>query len=201
MADETQDSGVVPPSGTIGPDPTAEHGTILDDLAPYIAANGGIKNRVRSEGTGKFIKGQASMARDAEAFRLRSLGWTYQRISDHLGYGGQGNVYRALKNVMREHLAPAIDEYRSLMDAQLDELHAAALKVMDTKHLKVNNGEIVRVDGEPVEDDAPILQAIQTVMKVLERRAKLWGLDAPVKSEVGLHGVHYTVDGVDMDKV
>jgi hypothetical protein len=53
----------------------------------------------------------------------------------------------------------------------------------------------------PLEDDGPVLAAVQTMLKVHERRAKLWGLDSATKVDMGVHQVKYEVDGVDMDQV
>lgn len=186
-----------------GNDPARGDDSTSDATPPaqHLHRNGGVIGRPARLDSGRWVRGEASIARDAEALRLRSKGWTYRRISEHLGYGGEGNVHRAIKVRTHEMMAPALDEYRQVMDSQLDELHAAALEVLEATHLKVNNGEVVYANGEPIKDDSPVLAAVTTILKVLDRRAKLWGLDAPVKSEVGLHGVHYTVDGVDMDQV
>lgn len=47
--------------------------------------------------------------------------------------------------------------------------------------------------ARPLEDDAPVLAACQTLLKIAERRAKLLGLDAPVKKIVEVE----TGPGVD----
>ena len=49
----------------------------------------------------------------------------------------------------------------------------------------VQKGRVVRhADGRPLEDSGPRLQAIDRILKVMERRARLLGLDAPAKSDV-----------------
>jgi hypothetical protein len=39
-------------------------------------------------------------------------------------------------------------------------------------------------DGEPVLDDAPVLAAIDRLLRIQERRARLLGLDAPTRSRI-----------------
>jgi len=51
--------------------------------------------------------------------------------------------------------------------------------------------------GGLLEDDAPILAAADRILKVLERRAKLHGLDAPTKVQAQVASVRVTVDGAE----
>ena len=46
------------------------------------------------------------------------------------------------------------------------------------------SGKVVTLDGVPVEDDSPVMKAIDGLLKVADRRAKLLGLNAPTKHEV-----------------
>jgi hypothetical protein len=50
----------------------------------------------------------------------------------------------------------------------------------------VSNGRVVTLDGQPLQDDGPILQAVDRLnhiedrkLRIQERRAKYLGLDAP----------------------
>ena len=51
-------------------------------------------------------------------------------------------------------------------------------------HVAISNGRVVYQGENPVKDDGPALQAIDRLLKIQERRARLIGLDAPVKHEV-----------------
>lgn len=146
---------------------------------------------------GRWVKGQASIERDAEAFRLRSRGWTFQAISDELGYGGEGNVRRAIREATAARTAPAVDELRATMDEQLDNLWRAALGVLERKHLRFHQGVAINHDGEPVFDDTPVLNAVKVLLDVQERRARLWGTDVPVKQELEVTQVKFTIEGSD----
>jgi hypothetical protein len=108
------------------------------------------------------------------------------------------------------------EELRQLELMQLDELARAARAVLERKHLMVSHGKIVRLGqpfvnddgnaevddgrGEPLKDDAPVLAAIDRLLKIQERRAKLLGLDIPVKQLIGGNiAITHNFEGVDLD--
>jgi hypothetical protein len=91
--------------------------------------------------------------------------------------------------------------------AKLDALEQAAWQVLKARHVTVSQGRIVgRYTGrflrdedgdfirdgtgkpllevEEIEDDAPVLAAIDRLVKIAERRARLRGLDAPTRVDV-----------------
>jgi hypothetical protein len=69
--------------------------------------------------------------------------------------------------------------------AKLDALERECWRVLRTKHITIQQGKIVRDDdGNPVEDDAPVLQAVDRLERIAARRARLKGYDAPTKVEV-----------------
>ena len=59
-----------------------------------------------------------------------------------------------------------------------------AWDVLQRNHVVVSQGRVVELDGVPIPDDAPVLAAIDRLLKIQERRAKLLGLDAPTQSRV-----------------
>ena len=153
------------------------------------------------DGKGKWVRGKDSVARDAEAFNLRSNGWTLQEIADYLGYWGPSNVHKAIKKAMEKYERPAIEDLRLSMDKQLETLQRAAMNVLTARHLVFYQGAAVDLDGNRVEDDGPVLKAVETLLKIQERRAKLWGTDAPAKQAVEVTTVNYSIDGVDTEQV
>jgi hypothetical protein len=57
--------------------------------------------------------------------------------------------------------------------------------VLEAEHHVTQVGRLVRgPDGEPLRDHGPTLAAIDRLLKIMERRAKLVGLDAPVRARV-----------------
>jgi hypothetical protein len=103
------------------------------------------------------------------------------------------------RDLLREELArrvdPKIDAYRALHLERLEgelvrlgELEARAKQVLDRHHITVNNGRVIAIDGEPLQDDGPVLQAIDRLVRIEDARRKnnaeqrkLLGLDAPTK--------------------
>ncbi|MDV9194326.1 hypothetical protein [Streptomyces sp. Wh19] len=152
------------------------------------------------DGKGRFVRTLSTAEREAEAARLRSLGWTYQRIADELGWANKGDAHHAVQKVLRDTVQEAADDLRTLeverLRGELERLAAVEAEVwtvLKREHVTVSNGEIVRLDGAPLPDDGPVLQAVDRLIKIedarrrnSERRAKLLGLDAPVKQTIAL---------------
>lgn len=144
------------------------------------------------DGSGRFTRGVESAERDAEAFRLKSRGWTLQQISDELGYGGKGNVSRAIKQADADIVTPGVEIYRRMQLAAIDDALRVVFEVMDGEYLVVSNaGLIVKDDdGSKLHDPAPRLAAVRELRALLERQAKVTGSDAPAQRVVTLDDLH-----------
>jgi len=106
--------------------------------------------------------------RDA-CLRLRARGYTYKEIGEELGFTRQNahlHVKAALKE-LNEDIAEQAEEVRRVEDERLAMALKVAIKIME--------------DG--FEEDVQ-LKAIAQVVKLSDRRAKLWGLDAPKQHEI-----------------
>lgn len=141
-------------------------------------------NQDARDGRGKYVRTLTVAERDAEAARLRSQGWTYERIADHLGYTDKSNARRAIEKVLKSTVQEAGDELRKIERERLDRLAEAAWAVLERQHVTVSNGRIVSLNGEPLPDDGPVLQAIDRLLRISESRRKLEGLDAPSRVSV-----------------
>ncbi|MCX4707086.1 hypothetical protein [Streptomyces sp. NBC_01373] len=113
--------------------------------------------------------------------------------------GGKRIPASTARDLAREEharrLDPKVDEYRALQLAR----HEAALErlrnmeesvrtVMARKHITVNNGKVIYIGDEPVEDDTFVLQAVDRLNRIEEQRRKtgdsiasLLGLNMPIK--------------------
>jgi hypothetical protein len=131
--------------------------------------------------------------RDAQALELRADGASYRQIAERLGVSistAWTCVERGLDRTRRE---PA-DRLRVLEGERLDRLQDAAVQVLQARHVVVSGGKVVKgADGSPLVDHGPTLAAVRTLLAVQERRAKLFGLDAPVKVDAKL----LTIDELD----
>jgi hypothetical protein len=142
--------------------------------------------------------------RRTQLLKLRRQGIRYddERILS-LGYTDPGSARRDLHRALEQHRdeeAAEVSIYRQQENERLDDelcrledLEAAARTVLRNRHIMVNNGRVILHPDtdQPMEDDAPVLQAIDRLVKIEdarrrngERRAKLNGLEMPVKAEV-----------------
>lgn len=168
------------------------------------------------------LKTDEVTVRRTELLRLRRQGVRYddERV-EALGYSSPSaarkDITRALE-VHRDDERAEVGIYRQQENERLDDelrrleiLEAAARTVLTNRHIVVNNGRVILHPDtdEPMEDDAPVLQAIDRLVKIEdarrrngERRAKLNGLDMPVKTEVtGADGGPLAMTTADPDKL
>jgi hypothetical protein len=118
--------------------------------------------------------------RRAQAIALRLAGMDYQTIADRLDYSSRGaaskDVHRALEENLEAESAAA-QTLRELEVQRLDRMQAAAWA-------KAAKGD---------------LKAIETVLKVIDRRCRLLGLDKPARAEItGADGGPLQVETVDL---
>lgn len=104
----------------------------------------------------------------ALAVELRAHGKSYQEIADHLGYANKRTAYNLVQEGLREIIKEPAEELRALECRRLDE---ALAEMMD----QVRNGT-----------DTGKREAVDRLIKIMDRRAKYLGLDMPVRMHVGL---------------
>lgn len=139
--------------------------------------------------------------RDAECARLKAIGWPLDKIARYLYLddpdpeNGPVRVAAAIKRALGEMARFANDEARLMESNSLDELEWEAWKTLQARHVVISQGRIVRDDetGEVIPDDRYILETVDRILKIKERRAKLLGLDAPMRREV------ITLDSIDQE--
>lgn len=106
-------------------------------------------------------KGIAATERQRQALELRKAGVGFQAIADRLGYSDHSGAYRAVKSALKKTLQEPADEVRALELERLDKL----LLGLWPRATSGND------------------RAIDRVLKIMQRRANLLGLDAPQKVE------------------
>lgn len=148
------------------------------------------------DGKGHFARTIDTVRRDTQAAELRAKGWSYQRIADELGWGNKGDAHHAVQRILQETVQEAGDDLRTMERERLDRLSAAAWEVLDRQHVTVSNGQIVRLDGTPLPDDGPVLQAIDRLLRISESRRKLDGLDAPSRVSVDAITIGEEITGI-----
>lgn len=148
---------------------------------------------VRNGSTGRYQPSYAAAEEHAEWLRLRQQGLSYYAIAKRVDRS-EATVRQAITKRMRDVVEEPAAELRSLELARLDTLWQQALAIMAAQHPLVSNGRVIRDDsGQPMLDDMPKLAAIDRLLRIQDRRAKLMGLDAQVKVDLRVS------DGVDRD--
>lgn len=137
--------------------------------------------------------------RRAEVLKLRLDGHTLQEIGDRLGIR-RDSVHGIITRALREMTQDPSQELLALELTRLDSLYAEALKAVRSFTPVLHNGKIVRIpvidsNGDAIKDPEtdqpltciaqdrqPVLAGIAVAVRIGERRAKLLGLDAPIRA-------------------
>lgn len=134
---------------------------------------------------------QERARRRAKLVDLRIKGKTFQAIADELGYGTRDAAWRDWRR--------ALELARAEADMELSEARAFELARLDA---------VDRLAWDQA--DAGELKALEILLKVSDRRAKLLGLDQPVKHTVSFEDVEKAIAeyeaqlreaGIDPDQV
>ena len=113
--------------------------------------------------------------KEVKVVNMRRLGFTFEAIAKEVGYVNAGGAYKAFQRGMREIIVEDVEEIRLV---ELDRLDIAQRAIMPA----VMKGRI---------------PAINTMLKLSERRARLLGLDAPVKHELEVN--YFERDVIDSE--
>lgn len=113
--------------------------------------------------------------------KLRIQGWTFAAIADHLGLQGSGVVSKALDI--------GLAEYRADIQAKAAELRAMELARLDDLTEKLwgmyAEAEEAKTTGELGGANLFQLQVIDRLLKVIERRGRLLGLEKAIPEDTG----------------
>lgn len=137
--------------------------------------------------------------RRAEMLTLRVEGLTLEQIGQRMGVGAD-TVQRVISRALTAMTKEPAQELLALELGRCDVLLNEAMQTVKAFHPMVSGGKVVygpvfdeqgqplqdpetgEVMIRPIEDKAPKLASIATAVRVLERRAKLLGLDAPIRA-------------------
>lgn len=111
--------------------------------------------------------------REVRVFELRIQGFTFEQIASEVGYQGASGAWQAYKRVRETLIFESVEDARQLELMRLDEMMFALW-------------------GRAIGGDLP---AASCVLKIMDRRAKLLGLDKPEKIEVN----KWDFDGANLD--
>lgn len=112
--------------------------------------------------TGRKPPSEELLAKERRALELRRAGLTYDRIAAQLGYTNKSAAKKAVERGIQRTLQEPADELRVLETDRLDRLQTALWP------------------GAMEGDEKKAL----AILKLMERRSKLLGLDVPVRQEL-----------------
>lgn len=101
-----------------------------------------------------------------QALELRKAGVSYVRIAEVLGYASGSGAHKAVASALKKTLQEPADDLRTLEIERLDAMLSAIWA-------SVKQGQY---------------GAIDRAIKIMERKAKLLGMDAPTKHDVTSDG-------------
>jgi hypothetical protein len=105
---------------------------------------------------------------------LRRTGATWELIAKATGYANASGAYKAYQRITQKMVAPKLEEYRNM---EIDLLDRLQFGVYDD----AKNGD---------------KRAIETILKIVDRRTRILGLDAPTKIQAEV----ITYDGAILEQ-
>lgn len=155
-----------------------------------VRANGRRANRGRQTSPRTI----AQRRKQQQAVELRAQGLTFEQIATELGYKTRDVAYRAVKSVLDRTESESVEDLRKVQDRAISKGLRAVYRVLDGQvDLPELPGDM---DEEEREELARMLvdayarheelrlKATDRMVRLLERQARLHGLDAPVKTEI-----------------
>lgn len=131
---------------------------------------------------------------EIRAVQLRMAGMTFTEIANALGYSNRGGAHKAVSRALKKWGWNTVDEYRQIELQRLDALTTRYWPAaMGKAERRDENGEIID-PGTP-----PDPNAANMVMRLMERRARLLGLDAPQQIDLGMNVQEKTAGEEDVE--
>ena len=118
--------------------------------------------------------------KEKRVLELKRSGATWDAIAEVVGYANASGAFKAYQRAMVRTLQQPAEELR---DAEIDRLD------------RLQRAFWFQAIGD--RDNEPNLRAADFILKVIDRRAKLLGLDAPTKIQAEV--VTYDASGIEAD--
>lgn len=123
--------------------------------------------RTQSNKQGVINRDVNAAVRVVNAIKYRQAGWTYERIAAECSYASPGAARNAIQNELDRVIVQNIEEWRNDHTSRLEKLHEEVWALAMDKKAK---GRLFAVDR---------------LLSIAEREAKLLGLDAKPEEATG----------------
>jgi hypothetical protein len=129
------------------------------------------------------------MERRNRAINLRSLSYPWEYVAKECGYRNASTACRDVLSTLekrRHETFRHVDAFIQQELEKLDMIERLMWRVVNRKHVLAQNGRVVLdpVTQEAMQDDGPLFQATDRLLKIHERRSKLLGLDSPARVDI-----------------
>jgi len=118
--------------------------------------------------------------KERQVLELKRSGATWDAIAQVVGYSNGSGAFKAYQRAMVRTLQQPADELR---DAEIDRLD------------RLQRAYWFEAIGD--KNNPPVHKSAEIVLKIIDRRAKLLGLDAPTKIQAEV--ITYDASGIDAD--
>ena len=115
------------------------------------------------------------LEREANVLKLRRGGLTFDLIAKELGFKNASGAHKAYTNACKRIVQSDVEEIRA---TELDRLDIAQGAIWS----RVMRGEV---------------PAVMALLKIMERRARILGIDAPTKAQVDI--TYYDAETIDKE--
>ena len=113
---------------------------------------------------------EATQFRQTEAFRLRTIGWTQQKIAEHLNISQQA-IANLLKKEREKYANTFLSDVKQIKDEQILQLENVSYEAMEGWY----NSKKADKEGDT--------RYLESFMKAKEHIRKIIGADAPTQNE------------------
>jgi hypothetical protein len=133
----------------------------------------------------------ANWKRDREASRLSAIGHSPEEIAEILNLldyetklPDARRAVAAIRRGLHAVYRFSADETKLQELQSLDEMERHLWGQLRREHVLVQQGRVIMVEGQVVQDERFVLEALDRILKIKERRSKYLGLDAQVRLSV-----------------
>jgi hypothetical protein len=129
----------------------------------------------------------ATMEKDARAADLFRRGLTYQQIATEIGWASKKSAFEAVRRAARDAATDPLAgaEAHAIILERLQDYRRLVWRVATAKHyVTTQSGRVVLYDGRPLVDDAPVLHAVDRLLRCDQEEARLRDLYPATKSRV-----------------
>lgn len=122
---------------------------------------------------------EKTLARELEWLQMRRDGMTYEQIAATAGVTAT-RVNQVVQRARRRAVIDLAGDMKRDELARLDVLLVEALRQLKMDHVMVSHGKVI----PDVVDEGAKMAALDRCLRIMERRAKLFGLDEPSRVRV-----------------